>query len=104
MHEIEIKNIEEEKDKSLNVNKFHKKLKRFNECMDYIYGYPMFLLENIVNNIYSFVTNHTISCSLCLCASITTTISITSIAVGVGIGLGVGCTQTNYIYNNSTNT
>ncbi len=48
MHEIEIKNIEEEKDKSLNVNKFHKKLKWFNECMDYIYGYPMFLLENIV--------------------------------------------------------
>jgi len=66
--------------------------------MDYVYQYPMFILQNIVSNIYSFVTTHTISCGICLCASITTTISITSIAVGVG------CDQTNYIYDNSTNT
>ncbi|CAF0835057.1 unnamed protein product [Adineta ricciae] len=69
----------------------HERLKKINKYAERIFSYPFTILETVLDNIQSFITQHSVSYSFCMCATITVSVSAAAIAVGVGTGVGVGC-------------
>ncbi|CAF1087150.1 unnamed protein product [Rotaria sordida] len=92
----------QQQENSSNVNIFFDIIRRFNSFLDYSFSWPMRILQNVVDNIYSLAVNHTATFSCFTCMAITTTVSVTSIAVGVGVGTGIGCLPSDTISSNST--
>lgn len=71
----------------------HEGLTKWNKFMERTVSFPMRILEHVLENIHSFFTTHSVSCSFCMCVSLTVAVSASAIAVGVGTGVGVGCTK-----------
>lgn len=69
----------------------HERLEKINKYAERIFSYPFTILETVLDNIQSIITQHSVSYSFCMCATITLTVSAATIAVGVGTGVGVGC-------------